>query len=254
MTTEERVCEACGITVVRPKGESTKRFAERRFCSRECSKRAATGPQPVVTERSKVCQMCGTTFFQPENQRGKLWEARVYCSVACVHKARSAKAYAARPERTCPICGEAFRSSQPIARVTTCGKATCKRRYRHEIAAPKQAEKMRAAYASGTRLPASGISARELALWPSLQEDGWSWRMRWFDAWGCFELDFSLPDRKINVEIDGPEHTTGSRKQSDVARDAELERRGWRILRIPNADVDRSPEDVLALIAAFSRT
>jgi very-short-patch-repair endonuclease len=40
----------------------------------------------------------------------------------------------------------------------------------------------------------------------------------------------------------------------DAKRDAELIRRGWRILRIPNADVDESPEKVARKILRWAKT
>lgn len=110
---------------------------------------------------------------------------------------------------------------------------------------------MRKDYASGKRKPARGVSEREEVLWESLRGGGWYWRMRWFDDFGCFELDFCLPERKVNVEIDGPEHQHRRRRELDEIRDAELRRRGWRILRIPNDEVDADPAAVLERVEAW---
>jgi ribonuclease HI len=113
-------------------------------------------------------------------------------------------------------------------------------------------ERMKADYASGKRKRIEGISPREKALWPFLVDQDWAWRLRWTDAWGTFELDFADPDRKLNVEIDGVEHREPRGRARDELRDAELERRGWRVLRVSNEDVDASPEEVAARIAAWA--
>lgn len=134
----------------------------------------------------------------------------------------------------------------------TCGKDECRRRHRIEVQAPAQAAQMREDYASGKRKPSRGVSPREEALWPRLSALGWQWRLRWFDADGSFELDFALPDRKLNVEIDGPEHGHRRRRELDYDRDLILNDRGWRILRIPNDDVDADPAAVLAKIVEWA--
>lgn len=76
--------------------------------------------------------------------------------------------------------------------------------------------------------------------------------MRWTDAWGSFELDFAKPHEHLNVEIDGPEHAWGKRGKRDTARDAELTRRGWRILRVSNDEVDADPEAAAKRILAWA--
>lgn len=201
---------------------------------------------------AKVCEMCGNSFERPANQRGATWANRTLCSIECVREARRRKAYDSRPERTCPMCGNTFRTRLPLSQAVTCGSQECKQRYKREVAAPKTAARMREAYARGERPKIRGISPREQVLWPLLQKHGWEWRHRWFDVWGCFEMDFSLFDRKMNVELDGPEHSATRRRTLDEARDAELERRGWKILRVPNAEVDESPERVAMRVLAWA--
>lgn len=197
---------------------------------------------------TKTCDVCGREYGPSRTERPSQWARRSKCSQACSVRARSLKAWERRPERTCPICQETFRSSVNVKYKATCGKRECRDRYRREIAAPRLAEQMRAAYASGARKPAKGVSPREQMLWAALRDAGWVWRLRWFDAFGCFELDFALPERKLNVEIDGEEHGWTRRRSADEARDAELVRRGWTIVRITNAEVDAGPADVVARI------
>lgn len=159
---------------------------------------------------------------------------------------------AKRPRRTCPICKTRFQVRYTKKQQTTCGAAVCKREYRFKISGPRVGAIMRAQYASGKRSPARGISPREIVLWPYLKPLGWAWRMKWWDAFGCFELDFCLPELKVAVEIDGDEHYHPKRKARDEARDAELGRRGWKVLRVRNEAVDASPERVIEQILAFA--
>ena len=200
----------------------------------------------------KKCEICGRTFERQKHDRGSTWAKRRFCSRTCANEDRRRKYWNARPERTCPICGEKFRTKHKLKFAVTCGKDVCKRRYKLEVAAPKTAAAMRAAYASGERPKVRGISPREQILWPLLISHGWEWRHRWFDEWGCFELDFSKYHERLAVEIDGPEHHWPKHREKDEIRDAELIRRGWKILRIPNSEVDASPEDVAKRILAWS--
>lgn len=181
-----------------------------------------------------------------------LWEIRRFCSVECGNAAKREANAAARPSKPCAICGEPF-SAPPsrLSRLSTCGKPECKSQYAKNVMAAKVSARATAAYASGSRVPTRGISQREAALWPLLRRHGWDWRHRWFDDWGCFEMDFADFARKINVEIDGPEHGWARRREADEARDAELQRRGWTIVRIPNAEVDADPAAVAQRILAL---
>jgi very-short-patch-repair endonuclease len=252
METGIRRCLTCGTQMERPRGVSRHTWETRSYCSRSCyaaaprKLRATTAPP-----ESKTCQMCGRDFPRPANQRGEAWRQRQYCSMACVHRARSAKAWEERPQRTCPICKIVFRSSTPAAHRVTCGKPECKTRYAQDVLGPQRSAMMKAAYARGERPKVRGISPREEILWPLLSPHGWEWRHRWFDAAGCFELDFSIWDRKLNVEIDGPEHAQSRRRGLDAVRDAELQRRGWTVVRITNAEVDADPDGVARRILSL---
>lgn len=249
--TETKVCDFCGSGFTRPKGLAFDTFARRRYCSRACNRSDASRPVTRLNAPDKKrCEMCGVIFTRPDNQRGKIWASRKYCSMLCVNKARSVKAWEARPERICPICNTIYRTS--IGTQMTCGEPVCIQRYKREIAGPKVAARAREAYAAGTRPRMTGVSVRELYLRPHLEPLGWQWRLKWYEGWGCFEMDFCLMEAKVNIELDGPEHYTPKNRAKDAKRDAELERRGWRILRIPNAEVDADPLAVIAKITAFA--
>jgi very-short-patch-repair endonuclease len=52
---------------------------------------------------------------------------------------------------------------------------------------------------------------------------------------GNFIADFVCFERRLVVEVDGPSHEGEEQKAADVERDAWLDARGFRILRLPNA-------------------
>lgn len=51
---------------------------------------------------------------------------------------------------------------------------------------------------------------------------------------GRYVVDFLCVEHRLIVELDGPSHDSIERKLHDAARDAELRRRGYRILRFAN--------------------
>jgi very-short-patch-repair endonuclease len=68
---------------------------------------------------------------------------------------------------------------------------------------------------------------------------------------GPYVADFACYDAKLIVELDGSQHAENDR---DVQRDAELARRGFRVLRIWNGELLTQRQAVLeAIIAALER-
>ena len=64
---------------------------------------------------------------------------------------------------------------------------------------------------------------------------------------GFYIADFLCVQHRLVVEVDGSQHAQSSR---DAARDAWLQREGYRVLRFWNRDVLTARESVLATIAA----
>lgn len=62
--------------------------------------------------------------------------------------------------------------------------------------------------------------------------------------------DFACLDARLIVELDGIQHAESRR---DVARDAELERRGFRVLRFWNNEVLRELTSVCDTIIDYAR-
>lgn len=205
----------------------------------------------VFDYSAKTCEHCGRTFERPPTQRGAQWAARRWCSRRCHQQARSREARARWEQHQCPICGKTY-GVRPGWPGVTCGKRACIDEWRRTIGAERQSERVKADYASGKRRRLSGFSPREQALWPFLSSHDWLWRLRWTDAVGSFELDFSHLAEKINVEIDGEAHRWPKQRSRDQARDAELTRRGWMVVRIQNTEVDADLEGVAKRILALA--
>ena len=67
---------------------------------------------------------------------------------------------------------------------------------------------------------------------------------------GAYIADFICMEAKLIVEVDGTQHAESRR---DAVRDADLEARGFRVLRFWNDEVMRDLDSVCATIIAFAR-
>jgi len=68
------------------------------------------------------------------------------------------------------------------------------------------------------------------------------------NEWGAVlaRIDMGFEQWRVGVEYDGVQHWTNPRiRANDIDRSAELERRGWRIIRV-SADLLRNRPDILA--------
>jgi very-short-patch-repair endonuclease len=63
---------------------------------------------------------------------------------------------------------------------------------------------------------------------------------------GSFIVDFCCFDRRLIVELDGGQHA--ARTEQDNRRTAELQRRGFRVLRVWDTDVFKNREGILRKI------
>ena len=65
---------------------------------------------------------------------------------------------------------------------------------------------------------------------------------------GPYIADFCCPKARLVVELDGSQHFTPAEQDADAARAAELESRGYALLRFPNIEVDRHFTEVCEAI------
>ncbi|WP_066551320.1 endonuclease domain-containing protein, partial [Sphingomonas sp. CCH15-F11] len=91
----------------------------------------------------------------------------------------------------------------------------------------------------------------EKRLWRNLsnrQLGGWKFRRQQVIGW--FIADFVCPSARLIVEVDGDTHEA----EADTARDAELGRQGFRVIRVTNHDVMRNVEGVkVTILQALER-
>ena len=95
------------------------------------------------------------------------------------------------------------------------------------------------------------MTEAEAKLWRELRDrrlDGIKFRRQ--APVGAYVADFICPEAKLIVEIDGSQHAESTR---DKHRDAELKRRGFRVLRFWNDDVLREISSVCDTIMAYVR-
>ncbi len=96
------------------------------------------------------------------------------------------------------------------------------------------------------------MSLPEVLLWRLLREQPSGVKIRKQHPIGKFVADFYCHAAKTIIEIDGISHDTGDQPAFDEQRDEWLTSAGFRVVRIPAADVLADPEAVAhALTLAF---
>jgi len=63
---------------------------------------------------------------------------------------------------------------------------------------------------------------------------------------GNYIVDFCCPSKMMIIEVDGSQHLQPKILQADSARDAELARMGFRVLRYSSAEIFRNTDGVVA--------
>ncbi len=96
------------------------------------------------------------------------------------------------------------------------------------------------------------MSLPEVLLWRELRGKplGMKFR-RQFPILG-FVTDFACAEARLIIEIDGIAHDMGNWPERDVTRDAILTDKGWRVERIPAAEVLRDVKVVAEAIVALA--
>ena len=89
----------------------------------------------------------------------------------------------------------------------------------------------------------------ERRLWSALRGGRLGgWRFRRQHPIAPFIADFACPRARLVIELDGGVHE--DRDLEDGQRQWEIEARGWRVIRFPNAAVLQHMDEVLEAITA----
>ncbi len=98
----------------------------------------------------------------------------------------------------------------------------------------------------------SEMSLPEVLLWRELRGKplGIKFR-RQFPILG-FVADFACAEARLIIEIDGIAHDMGDRPERDIRRDAMLAAKGWRVERVPAAQVLKDVKVVAEAIVALA--
>ncbi|KPF79226.1 hypothetical protein IP83_17215 [Novosphingobium sp. AAP93] len=96
-------------------------------------------------------------------------------------------------------------------------------------------------------------SLPETLLWRHLRLQPDEVKIRRQHPVGEWVLDFYCAAAKVAFEIDGIAHDMGDRPVRDERRDEALKALGLEVVRIPAADVLRSPDDVAEAIVRFCK-
>ena len=94
------------------------------------------------------------------------------------------------------------------------------------------------------------MSLPEILLWQRLKGSPQGVALRKQHPIGPYRADFYCAAAKLVVEVDGAAHDMGDRPARDDARTVELERQGYRVVRIPAVEVLRNADEAAASIVA----
>jgi len=95
------------------------------------------------------------------------------------------------------------------------------------------------------------LTLPEVLLWQQLRQRPAGFKFRKQHPATPYILDFYCHEAKLIVEVDGIAHDMGDRPARDEARDAHFRSLGFRIIRIPAADVLHNPAAVAQSLAQF---
>ena len=88
----------------------------------------------------------------------------------------------------------------------------------------------------------------ETVLWTYLKKDINGFKIRRQHPIGLYVADFYCHKPKLIIEIDGSIHNEPDIKEADDARQKELERWGYTMIRFTNQQVMEKPEEVIKII------
>jgi very-short-patch-repair endonuclease len=92
------------------------------------------------------------------------------------------------------------------------------------------------------------MSLPEVLLWQQLRRRPGSLKFRKQFPIGKMTVDFACLERRLIIEVDGEGHSYGDQPRRDEAREAILQREGFRVVRIAAREVLKDMDAVLQLI------
>ncbi|MFC3174219.1 endonuclease domain-containing protein [Novosphingobium bradum] len=97
------------------------------------------------------------------------------------------------------------------------------------------------------------MSLPEVLLWNLLRgaPDGVVFRRQ--HPVGGYVVDFYCAAAKVGIEIDGISHDMAGAPERDQRRDAELRGLGLEVVRVPAADVLKSPEAIAQALVRYCK-
>ena len=96
------------------------------------------------------------------------------------------------------------------------------------------------------------MSLPEILLWQRLKGSPQGIAFRKQHPIGPYRADFYCAAARLIIEVDGIAHDMGDRPARDLTRTATLEGQGYRLLRVPAADVLRNADQAAAAVVAYA--
>ena len=96
------------------------------------------------------------------------------------------------------------------------------------------------------------MSPPEVALWQQLRLRPHALKFRHQHPIGPYVADFYCASARLVIEIDGGAHDMGDNPERDDRRDARLRELGYKIIRIPAAEVMRNAASAAEAVATHA--
>lgn len=183
---------------------------DRKYCSRDCADKA----KHIMT----TCLVCGSLFHADK-------KTRKYCSAKCRGQA---KHLAQTVSLVCAGCGKEFRVDRCIYKVR-----------------PEKIFYCSIACYRSTRKP----NNLEQTFWDILVATGHVFEFQYHAGHGYF-IDFAMPKLRLAIETDGDYwHSRPDMISNDRRKNEYLLRRGWRVLRFTETEVNTRLSDCAVSVA-----
>jgi very-short-patch-repair endonuclease len=221
-------CQHCGQTfIVQHTGNPNT------YCSVACRRammreRMAGSNNPIYSRVDCTCSTCGKTFKRAPSQ---IHDGANYCSRPCLYAAGRKLTGAIRynfkggpGEITCVVCGKV----KTVTRAELRTAHTCSQRCGGELGRRNMKRSSSLETTMAALFTEAGLPAQ--AQYPI----------------GTCTVDFAFPDHHLVVECDGTYwHGLPDQRHRDLRRDKWLNRQGWFVLRLPEADIKAAPHECL---------